>query len=178
MRLAALIQLQRRHPLKRTARSDEHERTELERVVDLLDRAGGGDAWHGPSVAAVLSTLTAAQAALRPLPNGHTIWELALHIAVWDRVVARRLAGERVEPTPAEDWPSPGQPTDDEWERTLTGLREARAVLRASILAFDARRLGETAPGGNYSVYVMMHGVIQHDLYHAGQIALLRKALP
>ena len=153
------------------------ERAELSRITDLLDRAGGGDAWHGPSVAAVFSTLTASQASARLIPGGHTIWELALHIAVWDRVVARRLAGESVEPTPAEDWPHPGAATDDAWERTLTDLREARATLRAAIAAFDERHLDDVVPGKNHSYYVMVHGVIQHDLYHAGQVALLRKAL-
>lgn len=162
----------------RTARMGAQERGELERIADLLDRAGGGDAWHGPSVAAVFSTLTAAQASLRPIPGGHTIWELALHIAVWDRVVARRLAGETVEPTQAEDWPTPGARTDDAaWERTLADLRDARGILRAAILDFDVRRLDDTVPGRSHSFYVMIHGVIQHDLYHAGQVALLRKAL-
>ena len=157
---------------------DANERGELARIADLLDRAGGGDAWHGPSVAAVFSTLTASQASQRPVAGAHTIWELAMHIAVWERVVARRLGGEVVEPTPAEDWPQPGAPADDDaWERTLVDLREARGTLRAALLAFDERRLDDTVPGRDHSFYVMIHGVIQHDLYHAGQVALLRKAL-
>ena len=164
--------------MTRTAGIDDKEPGELHRIADLLDRAGGGDAWHGPSVAAVFSTLTAAQASARPVSGAHTIWELALHIAVWDRVVARRLAGETVEPTPAEDWPRAGEATDDDgWERTLRDLREARETLRAAILAFDVRRLEDIVPGRDHSFYVMIHGVIQHDLYHAGQVALLRKAL-
>ena len=157
---------------------DGRQRGELERIADMLDRAGGGDAWHGPSVAAVFSTLTASQASERPIAGAHTIWELALHIAVWDRVVARRLAGESVEPSPAEDWPRPpAAPDEDEWERTLTGLLDARATLRAAVLAFDEHRLDDIVPGRHHSFYVMIHGVIQHDLYHAGQVALLRKAL-
>ena len=164
--------------LNRTPRADERQGGEMERIIGLLDRAGGGDAWHGPSVAAVLSTLTASQAAMRPIAHGHSIWELALHIAAWDRVVARRLAGETVEPTPDEDWPSPGGESDDEWERTLSGLREARSTLRAALLEFDESMLDENVPGRTHSYYVMIHGVIQHDLYHAGQVALLRKSLP
>jgi uncharacterized damage-inducible protein DinB len=157
---------------------DQDQQGELQRMADLLDRAGGGDAWHGPSVAAVFSTLTAEQASRRPLAGAHTIWELALHIAVWDRVVARRLAGETVEPTPSEDWPPAGAATDDDaWERALADLREARATLRAALLAFDERRLGDIVPGRTHSFYVMIHGVIQHDLYHAGQAALMRKAV-
>ena len=160
-----------------TRTDDRQQHREIDRIVDLLDRAGGGDAWHGPSVADVLSTLTPEQAAARPLAGAHSIWELALHIAVWEGVVARRIGGEEVEPTPEEDWPSAGDPTPRGWERALRGLREARMTLRNALLAFDPQRLDETVPGRNYSFYVMMHGVIQHDLYHAGQIALLRKAL-
>ena len=170
--------LQRRRTLIRTARMEERNPTELQRMAGLLDRAGGGDAWHGPSVAAVFSTLTASQASVRPVAGAHTIWELALHIAVWNRVVARRLGGETVEPSPAEDWPPPGAEADDDaWERTLTDLRDARATLRTAILAFDERRLEDIVPGRDHTFYVMIHGVIQHDLYHAGQVAQLRKAL-
>jgi uncharacterized damage-inducible protein DinB len=149
---------------------------EMKRIVDLLDRAGHGDAWHGPSVDATVAGVTAAQGAARPLAEGHSIWEIALHIAAWDRVVARRLAGEQVEPTPAEDWPLVGEATDAEWARVVRDLGIARRELRDALLAFDERRLDEIVPGRKDSFYVMVHGVVQHDLYHAGQIALLKKA--
>jgi hypothetical protein len=150
---------------------------EIKRIVDLLDRAGSGDAWHGPPVDAALAGVTATQAVARPLPGGHSIWELALHIAVWDRVVKRRLAGERHDPTPAQDWPAVPGTTEQAWQRTVADVRGARAELRTSLLAFDSARLQETVPGKTYSFYVMAHGIVQHDLYHAGQIAILRKAL-
>ena len=117
-------------------------------------------------------------AASRPFPEGHNIWEIALHIAVWERVVLRRLAGERVEPTSAEDWPPMTRTTEDAWRRVVADLRQARSELHAALVAFDDRRLHETVPGRSYSFYVMAHGVVQHDLYHAGQIALLKKAHP
>ena len=149
---------------------------ELRRMADLLDRAGHGDAWHGASIDATLADVSAAQAATRPLSHAHTIWELVLHIAVWERVVARRLAGEEFEPTPAQDWPLMPEATDGAWRATLADLRRARSELRAAMLAFDGARLGQTVQGKSYSFYVMLHGVVQHDLYHGGQIALLRKA--
>jgi uncharacterized damage-inducible protein DinB len=150
---------------------------EMKRIIDLLDRAGGGDAWHGPSVDTTLDGVSAAQAGARLIADGHSIWELAQHIAVWERVVARRLSGERVEPTPAEDWPPVPTMSDDAWRRTVADLRRARSELRAALAAFDARRLDEMVPGRHHSFYVMVHGAVQHDLYHAGQIALLKKAL-
>ena len=178
---------------------------ELQRIADLLDLAGSGDAWHGPPLDATLSGITPVQAVARPIPNGHCIWEITLHIAVWDRVVARRFRGEVFEPSAAEDWPAPTitvdgsersivgmvpprarppmpsergkpSPVDASWNAVVDDVRVARAELRAAIVAFDPARLFDTVRGKHYSYYVMAHGIIQHDLYHAGQIALLRKA--
>ena len=78
---------------------------ETSRIADQLRRAFDGEAWHGPAVLEILHGVTAADAAARPLPRGHNIWEIALHIAVWDDVARRRMAGEIVQPTPEEDWP-------------------------------------------------------------------------
>ena len=149
---------------------------ELRRIVDLLERAGNGDAWHGPSVDATLAGVTAQQAAARPLAHAHTIWELVLHIALWERIVARRLAGEEIEPTPAEDWRLMPAPTEAAWAAALSDLRRARSELRQAMLAFDEGRLGAIVQGKSYPFYVMLNGVVQHDLYHAGQIAVLKKA--
>jgi uncharacterized damage-inducible protein DinB len=151
--------------------------SELRRIADLLDRVGSGDAWHGSPVDATVQDLPARQAAMRPIANGHTIWELVLHIAVWQRVVARRLRGEEFEPSPAQDWPRAPEPTEQAWRDAVRDLRTARAELRREIERFDEKRLDATVQGKNYSFHVMLHGVIQHDLYHAGQIAILRKGV-
>jgi uncharacterized damage-inducible protein DinB len=147
---------------------------ELARIVDLLDRAGDGDAWYGPSLASLLRDVSAKRAAMHPLRGAHSIWELVRHIAVWERVVARRLAGERVEPTAEEDWPPVPATTDGAWERDLEDLERARGELRRALLAFDERRLHDRVPGRDHSFYVLVHGVVQHDIYHAGQIAILK----
>ena len=149
---------------------------ELMRIADLLDRAGHGDAWHGPSVDSILAGITAEQASARPIDAGHSIWEIALHIAVWDRVVARRLGGQSLEPSAAQDWPAVSDTSERSWRIAVADLRQARGEVRAALLAFDPDRLGDTVPGKTYSFYVMAHGIVQHELYHAGQIALLKKA--
>ena len=149
---------------------------EMTRIADLLDRAGDGDAWHGPSLATLLRDVSGKRAAAHPIRGAHSIWELVRHIAVWERVVARRLGGERVEPTTEEDWPDVPAPTEGAWQRDLDGLQQTRSELRRALVAFDERRLSELVPGRNHSFYVMAHGVVQHDLYHAGQIALLKRA--
>ena len=156
------------------ADSNDPTRGQMARIADLLDRAGDGDAWHGPSLAAVLHGVSAKRAAKHPLRGAHSIWELVRHIAVWERVVARRLGGERVEPTAEEDWPPVPAPTEGAWERDLEDLQRSRGELRSALLAFDERRLDDRVPGRDHSFYVLVHGAVQHDIYHAGQIAILK----
>ena len=110
---------------------------ELMRIADLLDRAGHGDAWHGPPVDSTLAGITAEQASARPVAGGHSIWEIALHIAVWDRVVTRRLTGQSFEPSAAQDWPAVTDTSDRAWRSAVGDLRQARSELRSALLAFD-----------------------------------------
>ncbi len=132
--------------------------TEVDRILNQLDRAYKGEAWHGPSVRELLAGVTAEQAQARPLANAHNIWELVHHIAVWENAGRRRLAGDpaQIDISSPADWPPP--------------VREAIARINES-------RLDEPIVEGLSSTYVTLHGIIQHDLYHAGQIAMLKKAL-
>ena len=153
--------------------------SEIERIRDQLRRAHEGQAWHGPSLRELLAGVTAEQAAKRPLASAHTIWEIVLHIGVWESVVTRRLRGEVITELPADqDWPAVGDTSKSAWERTLEELERGHKQLDESIARLSDNRLGETVLGMDYPVYVMLHGVVQHALYHAGQIALLRKAIP
>jgi len=152
--------------------------SEIEQIVDQLKRAYEGKAWHGPAVREVLAGVMAEQAARRPLPDAHSIWEITVHIAAWEAFVRRRLEGEVItDVSPQEDWPPVTDTSEAAWKRTLTQLEEGQRRLRQAIAALPESRLGETVPGMGYSVYYMLHGVVQHDLYHAGQIALLKKAV-
>ena len=151
--------------------------TELERIQDQLKRAFEGGAWHGPSVLEVLKDVTASQAAARPLPGAHNIWDLVLHIAAWEEACRRRLEGDRAELSDSEDWRAMGETDEAAWERVKALLVDGHRRLRAAIAVTDESRLNEPILPGMPSVYVTLHGVIQHDLYHAGQIAILKKAL-
>src|SRR5437588_8081533 len=151
--------------------------SEIERINDQLKRAFEGKAWHGPSVSEVLAEVTAEQAAARPISDAHSIWEITLHIATWERVGRRRI----LEPAPIdvsddEDWPQVKDTSEDAWGQTLDEVRSNHESLREAIAGLDEARLGDIVPGTIYTVYYLLHGVIQHDLYHAGQIALLKKA--
>lgn len=154
---------------------------EVERIRDQFQRAFDGQAWHGPSVLALLEGVTAAQAAAHPIPGAHSIWELTLHIAAWENACKRRLAGDPAQLSDDEDWPSIDDTSESAWEKTKQNLRANHEALLIAIALVDNSRLDEpvmqhsTIPFS--STYVTLHGGVQHDLYHAGQIAILKKAL-
>ncbi len=151
---------------------------EAERIADQLRRSFDGEAWHGPAVLELLQGVTAAQAAARPLAGAHSIWELTLHIGVWEDVPRRRLLGERKDDVPpAEDWPPVTDTSAAAWKSAVEQLQQRHRQLLDVISNLSDDGLAQTVPGMGYSVYGMLHGVVQHNLYHAGQIALLKKAL-
>lgn len=158
--------------------------TETERIVDQLRRIHDGDAWYGPSMADALRGVTAAQAAHRPISRAHTIWEIALHAASWNREVLRRLR-TGVSRAPADgDWPDPpAEATEEAWSAAVEALHASLRELIAGAERFPAERLdgvlGEQRDrplGSGVSFYVLLHGVVQHNAAHAAQISLLRKA--
>jgi len=151
--------------------------SEIERILDQMDRAFAGDAWHGPSLMALLEGVSAEDAAKRPIAQAHTIWELVNHIRAWNEIVERRLRNEIVKVTPEMDWPPVPLASDVTWKRALDALKESRVKLRRTVEQLQDDQLDEHPPGLPDSRYVLLHGLVQHDLYHAGQIAVLKKAL-
>lgn len=150
--------------------------SEINRILDQLKRAYEGEAWHGPSVKEVLAGVTAVQAAAKPLPNAHSIWDIVQHIAFWENGLRRRLAGEVFKASLEDEWPAVTDTSEAAWQNALAALERGQHELRQAISELTEARLSERVPGEPYSIYFMLHGVIQHDLYHAGQIALLKKA--
>jgi uncharacterized damage-inducible protein DinB len=154
---------------------------EVDRIRDQFRRAFEGEAWHGPSVLALLDGVTALQAAAHPISGAHSIWELTLHIAAWERACLRRLKGDPARLTDAEDWEAVTDTSDAAWEQTKQQLIDNHRELLEAISSVDESRLNEPIITDSStpfsSVYVTLHGGVQHDLYHAGQIAMLKKAL-
>ena len=151
--------------------------TETERIRDLLERAVAGDAWHGPSLSALLATVPPELAARRPIAGAHSIWELVLHAGAWQEIIRRRLAGEPWAAAPrAVDWPPVGAAGRDGWREAVARLEDGHRRLAAAVTATPDDRLDDLVAGGDHTVYVMLHGLIHHHLYHAGQIALLKRA--
>jgi uncharacterized damage-inducible protein DinB len=151
--------------------------SEIKRIKSQLRRAFEGEAWHGPSVLELLKDVTAEQAAAHPVAGAHSIWKLTLHIATWERFVRRRIVeATALEPTDEENFPTVQDTSEVAWRAAIDEITRNHAELLETVAGLDDAKLSEIVPGKPYSVYFMLHGVIQHDLYHAGQIALLKKA--
>ena len=144
-------------------------------IADQLRRAFEGDAWHGPALLELLRDVDSATAAAKPLPNAHSIWELVLHIAAWDGAAYRRLGGEKVQLTGTANFPVVPKPTAAAWRKAVAQAKKMHDVLMKTVAALPESRLRERVPGKKYDFYHLLHGVAQHELYHAGQIAILKK---
>ena len=152
--------------------------SETTRLEEQLRLALEGKAWHGPSVLEALAGVSAEQASRHPIPDVHSIWEIVLHIASDYTLVLRRLSGDGRPFTPGEDWPACPAPTAANWRDAVETLRRLNQQLRDAVRAFPPERLDEPLVSEvPYSAYTQFIGVTQHNLYHAGQISLLKRAL-
>ena len=151
--------------------------TESQRLADELRRAFKGDPWHGPSLSELLVGVSIEQAAQRPYAKGHSIWEQTNHTRAWTEHAQRALQGQPlplVLDTP-EDWP-PMQPGNAEsWAKDREAVFAAGAALAAAIERFPEARFDEIVGGRDYNFAHLLHGIVQHTVYHSGQIALLKK---
>jgi uncharacterized damage-inducible protein DinB len=144
-------------------------------IIDDLKNIHDGDAWHGPSLKEILSGVTAEQAAAKPLANAHSIWELVSHIAAWEGVFIHRLAGTQLNEPEEGDFPAVTDTSEEAWRRTLAEFDETHHSLIEAIAPLTDDRLREIVSGKDYTVDYMLRGILRHHIYHAGQIALLKK---
>lgn len=152
--------------------------TELSRLEEQLRKALEGDAWHGPSVLEVLEGVSAEQAAAHPIAGAHSIWEIALHVSTDYTLVMRRLDGDGRQMSPSESWPAVPEPSAENWNDSIAKLKQLNEELRRAVKSFPAERLDQLlVPESPFTAYTQFIGVTQHNLYHAGQIAILKKAL-
>ena len=149
---------------------------ESERLADQLKRALNGDAWHGPSWRETLEGITREAALYRPIPEAHTIAEIVLHATTWHDVVRRRLQGESPEVSDAEDWPTAAFADEAAWSAAVARLFETGNALVATVGRFPVEKLQEKRQGTDGVWFELIIGELQHVLYHAGQVSLLKKA--
>ena len=151
--------------------------TESLLLQQQLARATDGPAWHGPSLDELLADVTAEEACIRPVQDAHTIAELVGHIGVWAHVAERRLGGEPTSPGDAEQWPTLETASGNAWNAVVREMLARHSALIRAVAGLDETRLHATLPGRDYSAATMLHGVAEHDAYHGGQIAMLKKII-
>lgn len=151
-------------------------RKEVSLLLRMVDEAYEIRTWHGPNLRGSLRGVTAAEASRRPAPGRHNIWEIAVHAAYWKYTVRRRILGEKRGSFPLEgsNWfvrPRSGA----DWRKELALLGETHRSLRRAIASLDDAGLRRKTDGSRYSIAATIRGVANHDLYHAGQIQLIKR---
>jgi uncharacterized damage-inducible protein DinB len=146
--------------------------SELREITRLLKSTFRKNAWHGPALMEVLNGLTPEQAQQR-LTHTHSIIELVAHMTSWRTFVYKRMEGD-TEYTVSDEMNFP-QVTD--WPQVLQALEKSQERLLKAIETFPETKLTEIVPHGShqYTYYILLHGIIHHDIYHTGQIMLMRK---
>jgi uncharacterized damage-inducible protein DinB len=150
-----------------------------------IKRTVAGPMWHGPALDELLASVSSDQAATRPIPGAHSIWEIVLHVTAWAEIALARLNGQRTgDPAPDEDWPpvsgsdpKSGSDAAANWRAALERLRESYRALATDTRRLEPSAFDEKVAGADYTVSNLLRGVIEHGTYHGGQIALLKRAL-
>ena len=150
--------------------------SEISFIVDQLKLAFEGEPWHGPALMEILQGVGGETAAARPVAKAHSIWELVIHLAAWEKVVCRRLQGKVATLSDAQNFGYLDSTTEPSWQSTVANLRETHAELMKMVSALPNSRLDDPVPGKEYDVRFMLYGAVQHAAYHAGQIAILKRA--
>lgn len=152
---------------------------EIELLLGLLDEAFDKKAWHGPNLRGAVRGVSSDEAAWRSSPDRHNVWEITLHAAYWKYAVRRRLVGEKRGSfgRKGSNWferPS-GAPSRSAWRGDVALLIAEHRELRRVVAGLADERLRRKAPGSRYTNLALIRGIAAHDLYHAGQIQLLKR---
>ncbi|OGD45467.1 hypothetical protein A3K69_06315 [Candidatus Bathyarchaeota archaeon RBG_16_57_9] len=148
---------------------------EVKFLMDQIKTTFSGDSWHGPSVMRTLEGIDAGQAEARPLGERHTIWELVDHMAFWVEEVHKALKAREIpRPEKVMDWPRMGS-GEAQWRQSVERLGATVNMLVDELATWKNEDLEETVGGASYTYRQMLHGAVHHNLYHAGQIAILKR---
>ena len=152
--------------------------SEVARIGSQLKRAAEGGAWHGPALLELLADVSAERAAARPIPGAHSIWEIVLHVSAWQNFAAGAVEGGSMPVDLADEanWPPVTEASEGAWRAAVAEAGEVNRRLRQALRSLKEEDLERRVPGREYDFYFLLHGVVQHGLYHAGQVALLKKA--
>ena len=149
-------------------------------LLRVVDHAYERRSWHGTTLKGSIRGLDPEAALWRPAPGRHNIWEYILHTAYWKYIVRRRLTGDKSLsfPRSPSDWPEPPSTASGKAlkeDRAL--LQREHDLLREAIASFPASRLDRRAPDSKWTYAEHAHGIAAHDLYHTGQIQLVKRLM-
>lgn len=146
---------------------------ELSRIIKMLQNTYNGAAWHGASIMEIINNIDA-ELAFRPTKKIHRISELVQHITAWRIFAIKRLEGDKVyEVSQNDNWKTFQHQDSSTWESIKAELELSQQTLVHALSNVNDELLTEEVHGKAYDFYTLIHGVIQHDLYHLGEIALL-----
>lgn len=149
-------------------------------LLQLIDEAYEKRTWHGPNLRGSLRGLSAGQALWRPSPERHNIWELVVHAAYWKYTVRRRLLDEKRGsfPLKGSNWfPRSGPANAKAWKSDLLLLDECHRSMREAIASVPESKLNMKPVNSKYTNVAIIYGIANHDIYHAGQIQLLKRLM-
>jgi hypothetical protein len=155
--------------------------SDVRQLVAIIDQAYDKPSWHGTNLRGAIRRVTARQASWRPSPRRHNIWELVVHAAYWKYAATRRFTGDARGSfaIKGSNWfqrpIDAAHAGDRAWRADLGLLDEMHARLRSTVLRLSSRELARTPAGSKVSNFALLSGVAAHDLYHAGQIQLLKR---
>ena len=149
-------------------------------LLFLIDSAYDHASWHGPNLRGSIRGVTSQQAAWRPGADRHNIWELVVHAAYWKYVAWRRLTHAKRGSFPREgsNWLAPPQVTEKAWKTDIELLADTHRTLREAVASLRPRDLARKPAGSKVSTLALVTGIAAHDLYHAGQIQLIKRLMP
>jgi hypothetical protein len=150
---------------------------EIPLLLDIIDQAFDKKSWHGTNLRGSIRQVTAAEAAWRPADGRHCIWEIVLHAAYWKYAVRRRLSGEKRGsfPLKGSNWFTPADTSEAAWKDAVELLVDSHKSLRRVVAELDPRELRKTPPGSKETNLYVITGIAAHDVYHAGQIQILKR---
>jgi uncharacterized damage-inducible protein DinB len=151
---------------------------EIQQLLAMIDQAYDHTSWHGTNLRGSIRRISLEQAAWRPNPARHNIWETVVHAAYWKYAVNRRFTGSARGsfPLKGSNWfTRPESQTAKAWKADVELLDHMHRILRESVMSLSPKDLVRTPAGKKVSNFTVLSGIAAHDLYHAGQIQLLKK---
>ncbi len=150
---------------------------EVEQIANQIDFTYQNGFWGGGSIRELFRSIETSDAASYPISNVHSIWEIALHLSVWNTIFRSRIVKEDVKFHYDTDWPIPDATAEDNWEKALYDLDNSSKELVIAVRKVNVEDLNLLVPEKKFTFYEMLNGIPQHDQYHAGQVMILKKAI-